>query len=621
MPSRPCAAKAIGSSGEDVRRFRFLFLTFAVALLALAVLLVDRALHSVALERQLRHQALAERVFDEMERGLSRLLEREEKRPFEHYGAEGEPTTLPFVIGYFQVDPDGSLHAQPVLRADEHAASDRPFRSARQANQNVASEIERIVSAHGRAGQDMTSARPAVGAQIPGTTIQLGAGARPATSAAAPAPDEPARRDVSAFDALRALNKGVQERAERQQKALEQLSQAGVVPRAAVPGPDLAQYLSDAAARSEIESAPMSGRVIDSQHLLLSRSVVRDGQAYRQGMLFDVQQLGTWLREQGLGSDADGLSAYTDVSFVTPFSTTPAAVGASEFFYQHRFAEPFVDLTARLALRPLPGIGSDTYVYALCALLLATAVLGLAALYRMVSVVVSFAERRNNFVAAVSHELKTPLTAIRMYGEMLRDGVVPSDAKRHEYYRHITVESERLSRLINNVLEFSRLEKGTREMAFVVGSVAPVVQDVAELLRPHVHAQGFQLHFEIDADLPPVRFERDALMQVLWNLVDNALKYAHDASRKRVELRCWHDGGGVHVSVRDHGPGVSSRHLDKIFEPFYRGESELTRRSKGTGLGLALVRGLVERMGARVSGGNVADGGFEVEIVFRPVPG
>jgi len=232
---------------------------------------------------------------------------------------------------------------------------------------------------------------------------------------------------------------------------------------------------------------------------------------------------------------------------------------------------------------------------------------------------VNFAERRSNFVAAVSHELKTPLTAIRMYGEMLRDGMVPSDAKRNEYYRHITVESERLSRLINNVLEFSRLEKGTREMALVVGSVAPVVQEVAELLRPHVQAQGFELHAEVAADLLPVRFERDALMQVLWNLVDNAVKYARDTSPKRIELGCRQHGGDVRVTVRDHGPGVPARYLGKIFEPFYRGESELTRRSKGTGLGLALVRGLVERMGAQVSGGNAAGGGFAVDITFRAV--
>src|SRR5262249_11677863 len=123
-------------------------------------------------------------------------------------------------------------------------------------------------------------------------------------------------------------------------------------------------------------------------------------------------------------------------------------------------AESFSEFTAHLVLRPLQGVGGATSVYALCAVVLAASVLGLTALYRMVSVVVGYAERRSNFVAAVSHELKTPLTAIRMYGEMLRDGMVPSEAKRDEYYRHITVESERLSRLINNVLGFSASRKG-----------------------------------------------------------------------------------------------------------------------------------------------------------------
>jgi two-component system sensor histidine kinase VicK len=247
---------------------------------------------------------------------------------------------------------------------------------------------------------------------------------------------------------------------------------------------------------------------------------------------------------------------------------------------------------------------------------LTTTILGLAALYRMVSVVMAFAERRNNFVAAVSHELKTPLTAIRMYGEMLRDGLVPSEAKRDEYHRQITTESERLSRLINNVLEFARLEKGTREVALASGALAPTVREVAQLMRPHVEGEGFELCVAVGDALPPVRFEADAVMQILWNLVDNAIKYGRDGAPRRIELRAWHDGGGVHVAVRDHGPGVAARQLGKIFEPFYRGESELTRRNKGTGLGLALVRGLAERMDATVRARNVPDGGFEVEITF-----
>src|SRR5262249_60664328 len=116
----------------------------------------------------------------------------------------------------------------------------------------------------------------------------------------------------------------------------------------------------------------------------------------------------------------------------------------------------------------------------------------------------------------------------------------------------------------------------------------------------------------------PLRFGGAAVMRGRGTVVDNAVKYARDAASRQIALRGWQDGGGVHLAVRARGPGVPARHLAKIFEPFYRGESELTRRSKGTGLGLALVRGLAERMGARVSGRNVPTGGFAVAIPFRP---
>jgi two-component system phosphate regulon sensor histidine kinase PhoR len=150
----------------------------------------------------------------------------------------------------------------------------------------------------------------------------------------------------------------------------------------------------------------------------------------------------------------------------------------------------------------------------------------------------------------------------------------------------------------------------------VTGALAPVVREAIELVRPHVEAEGFALRVEVDADLPAVRYERDALFQVLFNLVDNAVKYARDAGERLIVVRATPDGDGVRLAVRDGGPGVPERHLPHVFEPFYRGERELTRRSRGTGLGLALVRGLVERMGGRVDGRNVPGGGFEVTIAL-----
>jgi signal transduction histidine kinase len=597
-----------------MRRLRLLFVAFSVALFAPLAFLVHRALESVALERTMRHQVVAERIFDEMERGLSRLLDAEEERPFEQWG-EGVPAAeFPFVVAHFQVEPEGEIR---LLSVDPEQQGSR-------------ADLENNIRFQWRVGREKKSAPNAAPEQIPGTTLGLVENEGPA-AAAEPAPrarKNQADDEVSAFDALRSLNKAVEERVARQRKAAEYdegNDRPKEAPREerlfAAPPPAAASRFAGApgremrdAAGEEIDLPPLRGRVADDGRLLLQRTVVRDAKVYRQGVLLDVQRLGGWLREQALGSA--GVASFAEVSFATRLAPL-AADGDREFVYQHRFAEPFDDLNARLALRPLPGVGGVAYVYALSALLLATGSLGLASLYRMVATVVGFAERRSNFVAAVTHELKTPLTAIRMYGEMLRDGMVPSEAKRDEYYRHITQESERLSRLINNVLEFSRLEKGNRDVAVAAGAVAPVVREVAEILRPHVEGQGFTLRVDTDGELPPVRFERDALVQMLCNLVDNAVKYAGEASRKEILLRCRSEDGHVTVAVRDHGPGVAARHLGMIFEPFYRGESELTRRSKGVGLGLALVRGLAERMGARVRGRNVPGGGFEVEVAFN----
>jgi len=122
----------------------------------------------------------------------------------------------------------------------------------------------------------------------------------------------------------------------------------------------------------------------------------------------------------------------------------------------------------------------------------------------------------------------------------------------------------------------------------------------------------------VEDDLPAVRFDRDAVMQVLFNLVDNALKYARDARDKTVVVTCRGADDGVELSVCDSGPGVAGEHMKKMFEPFYRGESELTRRAQGTGIGLSLVKGLAEQMNAALQARNRPEGGLQVSLRFQP---
>jgi signal transduction histidine kinase len=292
------------------------------------------------------------------------------------------------------------------------------------------------------------------------------------------------------------------------------------------------------------------------------------------------------------------------------------ASSTAPYVFTHTFAAPFDTLKASLRLRRLSDPDDGTLVAELALLIPACVLFGLIALYRMAATQVRFAERRSNFVAAVSHELKTPLTAIRMYSEMLEEDLVDSAPKRREYYRTITRESERLSRLIDNVLAFAQLERGARRLETRVGDIKGVVCESIEVLRPHVEAHGFSIELELPTPvslLPEVRFEPDALKQVLFNLVDNALKYARDSHDRRIVIRCQPEPSGLALSVCDYGPGVRREHLKSIFQPFFRGENELTRKSQGTGIGLSLVRGLASAMGASVRGENT-NPGFAVRL-------
>jgi signal transduction histidine kinase len=556
-----------------------------------------------------------------MERALSRLLEREEGAPFALAIEPAERAEFPFLVGRFEIAAEApaaqrgawrsDLGDEPQARAEEVVVAPAEVRGA-------VAALRRDESQGREAGGKETRANET--SQQPGSTLDL----RAKKGAAAPRVEAEEKDAISAYDALRSLNKAVQERVARQRKADrdEQEGLAAADPAAAFAG---ARTLAPPQARSldgeslgrlvGDDGAPLRGRVVDDRHVVLYRNALRDGRMVRQGVALDLSRLQEWLRAQALGEP--NLAANARVEFATAAAPVRLGEGGGEFLYRHRFAEPFADLSAVLSLRPLPGLGSTTYVYALSVSLLITAVLGLAALYRMVAVVVANADRRSNFVAAVTHELKTPLTAIRMYGEMLRDGMVPSDGKRQEYYRHITAESERLSRLINNVLEFSRLEKGNRAVSWTRGEPGEVLHEIAALLRPHAAEQGFELELEIEPGLPPLRFDRDALVQVLFNLIDNAVKYARDAGDRRIVLSARRAGRSVLFVVGDRGPGVPAGQLEAIFAAFYRGENELTRRNKGTGLGLALVRGLVERMGGRVRARNRPGGGFEVEVELR----
>jgi signal transduction histidine kinase len=224
---------------------------------------------------------------------------------------------------------------------------------------------------------------------------------------------------------------------------------------------------------------------------------------------------------------------------------------------------------------------------------LATVILGLMSLAHGIDQQVQLSRKKDDFISAVSHELRTPLTSIRMYAEMLEKGWVKTNDKRMHYYRNVRQESERLSRLIENVLDFSRIQRGKKTYSFEVGDINDCIQHTIDMIRPHAQQEGFCIQADLQQQASLI-FDRDAVTQIVINLLDNAIKYAHQSSDKTIHVRTANHDDYCLIEVQDHGPGIALQQRKKIFDPFYRAEAEATRETTGTGLGLALVKRLAE---------------------------
>jgi signal transduction histidine kinase len=224
------------------------------------------------------------------------------------------------------------------------------------------------------------------------------------------------------------------------------------------------------------------------------------------------------------------------------------------------------------------------------------------------------AAQRARFAASAAHELRTPLAGLRMYGEMLADG--PADSERgRRYARRIAGEAERLGRVVANLLGFSRLERGELVFDSASGDLAATIETSIEQLRPALEVGGARIEVAIDPGLPEVRFNRDAVHQILQNLLDNAEKYARSAKDRRIGVTLAREGSGVRLSVDDRGPGLDPGVRRSLFRPFVRHAAP--DAPAGLGLGLAIVKALAEAQDAEVSYTEGPGGGARFSVVFR----
>jgi signal transduction histidine kinase len=263
------------------------------------------------------------------------------------------------------------------------------------------------------------------------------------------------------------------------------------------------------------------------------------------------------------------------------------------------------------------ALKENIFFGALLAVILGLMCLGALLIVRDVSRESTTTRQKSEFVHNISHELKSPLTLIRLFGETLRDNRDLPEEILVEAFETITSESERLSHMINNVLDFSRMDMGKKEFNFKRGQLADVIQETLDSYRYHLDNNGFTVRSDIQKNLPPLDFDREGMASVLINLLSNAMKFS--SSKKEVIVSLFRNEGNLVLKVEDKGIGIAPKDLNKVFRRFYRADEQVVVDTQGSGLGLTIIQHITE-----AHGGNIAvdsePGKGSVFSVILPIP-
>jgi signal transduction histidine kinase len=607
-------------------RLRWLLGLMFLGLAIPSALLIRQGFVRLELEEFRRQQLIAEAVLGRIDAALDAAIEVENARPVTDFqfavtapAGNGNSVQLsplssiapaggfPGTIGYFQVDAAGQL-STPLLPESER---ERSSLESDQIRMKVA--VERQVAEVLEANQLVSNADAPRAGSLRGlnfddadfgtvTTDAQGGFDRLAQSSALrrAAESEPVRAPSPAADEVVAA-------AETDAAAAEPLTAVRV-----------------ASFAGEIE--PLRFGVLETGHIVLFRNAWRGEQRYIQGLLVDRgelirQSFAVPFRQAGLAAGSQLAVSIAGEAVSNLGLGADDALRDGSALYAARLSPPLSDIALEFTAGRLDrGPGFGLLVWTAIALF-AVLVGGFVSMYLFGMQQLKLAREQRSFVSAISHELKTPLTSIRMYGEMLKSGWA-DEAKKQTYYDFIVDEGERLSRLIENVLQLSRLNNGGPTVAPVPVSVGEIFDLLRSKLVTQAERAGFRLEFDAPAELhkPGIAVNVDALTQVFINLVDNAIKYSGGAAEKTITLGVRRQGNSqILLTVRDYGPGVPPAALKRLFELFYRPDNELTRETSGTGIGLALVRQLVTAMGGRVDLRN-CEPGAEFRLSFPIVP-
>jgi signal transduction histidine kinase len=362
------------------------------------------------------------------------------------------------------------------------------------------------------------------------------------------------------------------------------------------------------ASRFQVEVAPLQSVFIDDARIFIFRRVAIRNQIYRQGFILLVEPFLRHLLDAHYNQQP--VAAYTRLNLFVKNRGFGTEGGQGERNSNHgvlvssrAFPAPFGFLMAEMMAEAVPASAARRSLNMAFGALWGIMIFGLWAIHHSARTVSEMAERRSQFVSSVTHELKTPLTNIRMYIEMLDQGIATTHEREQDYLRVLASESVRLSRLINHVLELSKLEKKQRRFNLQKGRLEDVLAEVRSLMAQKLTQEGFEL--EIRAQhIPAVTFDYEVMIQVLINLLENSVKFGRHEPEKKILISASPSKGWVHLAVSDTGPGIPRGSLKKVFDDFYRADHDMIRVTAGTGIGLALVKKFITAMGGRVQAAN-----------------
>ncbi|MCG6917266.1 MAG: HAMP domain-containing histidine kinase [Deltaproteobacteria bacterium] len=642
-----------------MKKLKILILIFCLALSVPLGYFVLRTYWSLEQEEISELRYFAVTLFDQMEEELASFVLEEEARPVDQYryyyapaqeisapqslvpSPLSQPPKKPYILGYFQNDPDGSFQT-PLVKSNETIPPERAQLVAQLNKTNsifnqkrttvVESGEAKTAEIHAKREREQVST-------FADKYLDL---SRSKKSSRAYLGQEKSRVEEITPDQAVNLARRDQEQPPPQGWQQQQTRAEQEEPKEAISGvgaPMVGKPSKDKGAVTEgryaaspirppaplpdspklqVEVDPMQSVFINERQIFIFRRIVINNQIFRQGFVLLIDEFLNHLAKEYFSGQPMAAFANLRLSVVdrgeeTSSHRSGATVQHANFSLERTFPRPFSFLRATLTCDRIPrSVGRSTLnimMFVLAFIIL----IGLFAIYRSAREVLALSERRSRFVSSVTHELKTPLTNIRMYIEMLEQGIARDPEREQEYFRILGSESSRLSRLINNVLEFSKFEKKQTHLDLRDGTLEEVIHEVKEVMQEKLRQEGFSLKVEME-DLPPFKHDREAMIQVLINLMDNSMKFGKSLPSREITLKVWSEQDTARISVSDTGPGIPRHDLRKVFDDFYRVDSDLTRTTGGTGIGLALVKKLVTLMGGTVWADNNDGPGCTITI-------